>query len=241
MPRAVYFSQNCHETAGMIALKHELAVYAIGGLGVLVGAFWSADYRHGPFFREDGIVEMAAAILFLVALIIGVWRQLYRTLVGFAFCGLALLACLSEISFGARYLGFAMPAMPGGGELDGAQDLVMLAYRGLMNSGKQLPAVILAIVLLVMVVSFVCRSGYAARMIIWLRADKGRLAILLSLAIIGLAVVIDIMEVARFAEETLELFGALLMSTAALRLRRGKPRRILSQPRNGLATIAGDE
>ncbi|MEP2103564.1 MAG: hypothetical protein ABJP02_15650 [Parasphingorhabdus sp.] len=213
----------------------------VAGLAVLALAFWSADFRHGPFFREDGIVEMTAAILFFVALIIGVQRQLYRTLVGFAFCGLALLACLSEISFGARHLGFAMPAMPGGGELDGAQDLVMLAYRALVNADMLLLAAILAIALLTLVVTLAYRSAYAARVIIWLRADHGRLAILTALTVIGIAVVIDIIEVARFAEETLELFGALLMATAALRLQRGKPRRVLSQPSNGLATIAGDE
>ncbi len=225
----------------MFALKHELVVYTFAGLGVLALAFWSAEFRHGPFFREDGIVEMTAAILFLVAMVIGVQRQLYRTLVGFVFCVLALLACLSEISFGARHLGFAMPAMPGGGELDGVQDLVMLAYRALMNSGMLLSAAILATVLLALVVTLAYRSGYAARVIIWLRADQGRLAFLAALAVIGLAVVIDVMEVARFAEETLELFGALLMATAALRLQRGEPRRILSQPENGLATIGGDE
>lgn len=184
---------------------------------------------------------MTAALLFLTALFIGLQRRLYQTLIGFLFCGLALLACLSEISFGARHFGFAMPEMQGGGELDGAQDLVMLAYRALDNADMLLPAAIIAAALIISAMAFAYRTGHAAQMIIWLRADHGRLAIFIALGVIGLAVVIDIIEIARFAEETLELFAALLMATAALRLQRKEPHRILSQPGNGLATIVRDE
>jgi hypothetical protein len=42
---------------------------------------------------------------------------------------LGLLAFLDEISFGARLFGWSMPEMAGGGELDGAHDLVILTYR----------------------------------------------------------------------------------------------------------------
>ncbi|CAN0576062.1 unnamed protein product, partial [Ectocarpus sp. 12 AP-2014] len=204
----------------MIALRHELAVYAASGLGVLMLAIWSADFRHGPFFKEDGVVELTAALLFLAALVVGLYRRLYKTAIGFAFCNLALLACLSEISFGARHLGFSMPAMTGGGELDGVQDLVMIAYRMLVAQGI-LPVIGLALIILpISIAIWVYRFGYAVWLLAWLKADNGRSTIAAALTVIGLAVVLDVLEAARFAEETLELIGAALFVTAALRLNR---------------------
>ncbi len=204
----------------MIALRHELAVYAITGLTVLVIALSSVDFRHGPLFREDGVVETAAAMLFLAALMVGLYRKLFRSVVGLSFCGIALLACLSEISFGARYFDFAMPAMTGGGELDGAQDLVMLAYRGAEANGLMPLVVVLMVIVPLLAAILAYRSGHLARIITWFNADSGRSTIAVAMAVIGLAVVLDVMEVARFAEELLELFGAGLFVTAALRLGR---------------------
>lgn len=167
------------------------------------------------------MVEMTAALLFLAALIIGLHRRLYKTAIGFAFCSLALLACLSEISFGARHLDFAMPAMAGGGELDGVQDLVMIAYRMLVAQGI-LPVIGVALIILpILIAIWVYRFGYAVRLLAWFKADNGRSTIAAALTVIGLAVVLDVLEAARFAEETLELFGAALFVTAALRLNRG--------------------
>lgn len=208
----------------MIALRHELAVYAASGLVVLMLVIWSADFRHGPFFKEDGVVEMAAAMLFFAALIIGLYRRLYQTAIGFAFCSLALLACLSEISFGARHLGFAMPAMTGGGELDGVQDLVMIAYRMLVAQRSLSVIGVALLILPTLMAIWAYRAGHAARLLAWFKADNGRLTIAAALAVIGLAVVLDVLEAARFAEETLELFGAALFVTAALRLDRSSER-----------------
>lgn len=208
----------------MIALRHELAVYIATGLGVLALALSSVDFRHGPLFKEDGVVETAAAMLFLAALIIGLYRQLFRSAIGLALCGLALLACLSEISFGARYLDFAMPAMQGGGELDGAQDLVMLAYRAADANGFMPLVVALFVTMPVLVSMLAYRSGHLARVILWFYADNGRSTMAIAMVVIGLAVILDVMEIARFAEEVLELFGAALFVTAALRLGAGERR-----------------
>ncbi len=204
----------------MITLRHELAIYTAAGLGILAMAAASVDFRHGAFFREDGVVEMTAALLFLAALVIGVHRRLFRSWTGFIFCVLALLACLSEISFGARFLDFAMPAMAGGGELDGAQDLVMLAYRAAADRGLLPLAGVLVVVLPALVSVLAWRSGHLAQVVAWFNADDGRSTLAVGMAVIGLAVVLDVMEAVRFAEETLELFGAALFVTAALRLDR---------------------
>ncbi|WP_337658578.1 hypothetical protein [Sphingorhabdus sp. Alg231-15] len=201
-------------------MRHELAVYTVAGLAVLMLAIVSVDFRHGPFFREDGIVEMTAALLFLAALLVGLHRQLFRTWIGFLFCSLALLACLSEISFGARHIGFSMPAMQGGGELDGVQDLVMIAYRTAAAKGF-LPLVIGLVIILPVVTGLLAyRSGHLSRIALWFMADRGRPTLAVALLVIGLAVILDVMEALRFAEETLELFGAALFVTAALRLNR---------------------
>ncbi len=202
----------------MIALRHELMAYTAAGLGILMLAIGSEAFRHGPFFKEDGVVEMAAALLFLTALVIGLYRRLYRTGMGLACCSLALLACLSELSFGARHLGFAMPAMAGGGELDGGQDLVMIAYRALVALDALLLVGVALLALSIILVLWIHRIGYGSRIFAWFNADDGRPAIAAALAVIGLAVVLDVVEAARFAEETLELFGAALFVSAALRL-----------------------
>ncbi|QTD55488.1 hypothetical protein [Parasphingorhabdus cellanae] len=225
----------------MITLKHELAVYAATGIGILAIAVASFDFRHGPFFKEDGIVETTAALLFLVALIIGVRRRLYRNGTGLVLCGLALLACLSELSFGARLFSFSMPAMAGGGELDGAQDLVMLAYRQAAATGFMPLLAILAIVGPVLAVILMYRTGHLVQIVMWFQADHGRPTLAAAMMVIGSAVLLDVMEAVRFAEETLELFGGALFVTAALRLQDREPNSYLSQSENGLTTIAGDE
>lgn len=97
-----------------------IAVYALG---------WRA-----PIFGEDRALEMTTAFLFLAAFVVGLLSLLrlgarrYPVLLP-AGTGLGLLGFLDEISFGARYFGWSMPEMSGGGQFDGAHDLVILTYR----------------------------------------------------------------------------------------------------------------
>ncbi|WP_148213339.1 hypothetical protein [Rhodospirillum centenum] len=78
---------------------------------------------------EDGPVETLSAVLYLAAAVVALAGTGGRPWLRRGVAGLALLCFLSEISFGARLFGYAMPAMQGGGELDGGQDLAMLLWR----------------------------------------------------------------------------------------------------------------
>jgi hypothetical protein len=111
-----------------------LAVLWLAGNGTLLGLHALAPRLRGPLFGEDRLVETATALLFLAAFIVGLAfliaqrSRRYRVLLLIA-SGLGLLGFLDEISFGARLLGWSMPEMAGGGEFDGAHDLVILTYR----------------------------------------------------------------------------------------------------------------
>lgn len=87
--------------------------------------------------REDGVFESVTAAAFGGAALIAAWicgtrwrgmdalERLCLAVAGVV----AGLAALSEVSFGARFFGWSMPAMPGGGQLDGIHDLVIIAVR----------------------------------------------------------------------------------------------------------------
>lgn len=87
-----------------------------------------------PLFGEDRLIETIAAGFFLAAFVVGVafliaYRvRRYRVFL-FIASSLGLLGFLDEISFGARLFGWSLPEMPGGGEFDGAHDVVILTYR----------------------------------------------------------------------------------------------------------------
>jgi hypothetical protein len=134
-----------------------------GNVALLVLSTARPRWR-GLLFGEDRAVETATALLFLATftsaaafLIAG--SQRYRGLL-FMAGGLGLLAFLDEISFGARLFGWPMPAMSGGGEFDGAHDLVILAYR--LGSEAD-PIIIGAICLGVLVMALLCALRWRRR------------------------------------------------------------------------------
>jgi len=111
-----------------------LALYCLAGNITLVILYVLAPGLRGPLFGEDRAVETATALLFLAAAIVSLALLIasrspsYRATLVTA-SGFGLLGFLDEISFGARLFGWSTPAMYGGGEFDGAHDLVILAYR----------------------------------------------------------------------------------------------------------------
>ena len=111
-----------------------VALLWLAGNAILLLLHVLAPRLRGPLFGEDRIVETATALLFLAAFIVGLAfliahrSRRYRVLL-FIASSLGLLGFLDEISFGARLFGWSMPEMAGGGEFDGAHDLVILTYR----------------------------------------------------------------------------------------------------------------
>ena len=107
------------------------AVFCNLVLLVLIGRLY-------PEFAVDGgILQSITAILFFLTAFLAAFmtvrpatlqpraERLLMACVAF----MATIFCLSEISFGAQYFDIAMPAMRGGGEFDGAHDVVILTVR----------------------------------------------------------------------------------------------------------------
>lgn len=185
--------------------------------------------------REDGMFESATALAFglgtLVAacLLISHWRALDATERGF-FCtagAVSALAFLSEVSFGARMFGWSMPKMNGGGEFDGAHDVVIVFVRW----AKSASAMALGLVLFlacgaVALCAWVCRSRIAR----WTRRilqDQAFFMLAVSAGLLGGAVGLDSwsarrVEVLEEAFETVAGVGvlsALMLSYAKRSLR----------------------
>jgi hypothetical protein len=111
-----------------------LALLWLAGNATLLGLHVLGPRLRGPLFGEDRFVETATALLFLAAFAVGLafliaYRPRRHRVLLLIASSLGLLGFLDEISFGARLFGWSMPEMPGGGEFDGAHDLLILAYR----------------------------------------------------------------------------------------------------------------
>jgi hypothetical protein len=144
-----------------------LALLWLAGNGTLLGLPVLAPRLRGPLFAEDRIVETATALLFLAAFFVGLAfliahrSRRYRVLLLIA-SSLGLLGFLDEISFGARLFGWSMPDMAGGGEFDGAHDLVILIYRG---GAEADPIVIAAICATLVLTTLLCVRYWSAQIL----------------------------------------------------------------------------
>ncbi len=169
-------------------LSKVILLVAAGDIGLMV-----LYVLRAPIFGEDDVVEMATAFLLLASFIVGLrllWRRArhYPVLVPVA-AGLGLLGFLDEISFGARYFGWSMPEMSGGGEFDGAHDFVILTYRLAAEAGSTVVGGGLVTIALVCVLRW--REGLH-RLAGAITADRAYSAMALFVAGIALASVIDL-------------------------------------------------
>lgn len=185
-------------------------------------------YVFGPralIFGEDRSVEMATALLFLAAFVVGILHLCrsrlrdYPILLPVA-AVLGLIGFLDETSFGARIFGWSMPAMAEGGEFDGAHDLVILIYRLALRADPMLIAAVGAgagIVALVFVVRWRKALHALARRI---SADPTYLAMALFVAGVAFASLLDL-EVGMLRrlgplEEIAELDAALALLVSVM-------------------------
>jgi hypothetical protein len=110
-------------------------ITALGVVGIVTvaSALGAALYPgiRPQLLQEDGIVETASALTFLLAVLGSIYAMMRRgpsfPLVLAGLIGFAEL--MDEISFGSRIFGFEPPPLYGGGELDGFHDLLILVYR----------------------------------------------------------------------------------------------------------------
>ncbi|MDQ8755420.1 hypothetical protein RCO27_04185 [Sphingosinicella sp. LHD-64] len=176
----------------------------------------------GAALGEDGPIEWASAGLFAIAALTIVLRWRHLADLGwlrFYAAVLAAICCLSELSFGARLFGWSMPAMRGGGELDGAHDLVLLAWRAVSMSPLYLALAGFASALAGGIgARLVVRAGVTVQGLVhWVATDRRRALVALASAALAIALACDLLERprTRLIEEPLELLGAALLALAS--------------------------
>lgn len=123
------------------ATRDRLPTACLLANAVLLLLYLALPRWRGALFSEDRLVETATAALFLAAFVASLGALPGRNGGRYRWAlpaagALGLTGFLDEISFGARLTGARMPALAGGGEFDGAHDLVLVAYRTL--SAEQL-------------------------------------------------------------------------------------------------------
>lgn len=185
-------------------------------------------YAFGPralIFGEDRGVEMATALLFLAAFVVGILhlcrskQRDYPILLPVA-AVLGLIGFLDETSFGARVFGWSMPKMAGGGEFDGAHDLVILIYRLALRADPMLIAAVGTGAGIVAVICAVRRRNELHALARRISADPTYLAMALFVAGVGFASLLDL-EVGMLRrlgplEEIAELDAALALLVAVM-------------------------
>ncbi len=116
--------------------------------------------------EEDRLVENLTAFFFfcgffVTALRLALSREGHRATLALV-CGLALLACLDELSFGERLFELSMPTVAGT-KIDGLHDFVSLAVRRARAAGAVGLASVAAAALV---------AGAAAAAVAWRQRDR---------------------------------------------------------------------
>lgn len=208
------------------------ALLAAGIIVALIAIIILFPASRAVLSTEDGVVEMAGASFFLTAAIAALYsliRRGYTTNFLLLPIVLGVVGALSEVSFGARHLGTPVPEMYGGGELDGAHDLIVLATRLLETFWTRTPylaagAALLAIGILGAIVWRLRDGLERAAGHLWVHH---RLLYLFA-GVLGLALAIDTAiqhPAMRPVEEIMEMGAALVLLFYAVALHR-KPRTI---------------
>lgn len=203
--------------------------------GMLAVAAGILGNKFGPdgLLREDGFVESASAILFAIAAVGAAlhvrgakgtdWLALYVLV-------LATLCWLSEVAFGARLFGWHMPKMRGGGELDGAHDLILVVWRTLWEAPLFLAAAVAAALLLLLLIAAYRGAARAGLSVCagwqWLASEPQRLTILAATFYLAAALACDLLEqpALRQVEEPLELVAAFLLLVSQWKREWPRPR-----------------
>jgi hypothetical protein len=196
------------------------------GLGALAGwTLWflvSGESR-SDLLVEDGPVETATAIAFIVAAVVGVVmiRRSAAARVYWAIPAFALVAALDELSFGARIFGFGSPTI-GGVKVDSLHDVFDIADRflGDIGIGRTMAAAGLLAVLLAGCVALAA-TGRLRPLLDWMGDHRPLWFVGAAVAMLGGAVVIDQIstsDITRFVEETLEFGAAIVTVLGALQI-----------------------
>ena len=196
--------------------------------GVILALTLLGVYSNLPGSRvllgEDGVVEWASAGLFAYAACLAAFASLPSAgrsdrALRYYVIALAGICCMSELSFGARIFGWNMPDMTGGGEIDGAQDLVLVTLRTLGASTVLIfVAICISAILAWAIVGRFQHRAALQRAFMWMIGDPSRLIVAAASFALLVALACDLLEEPRLrsAEELIELFAATLLALSQL-------------------------
>jgi hypothetical protein len=196
----------------------------VARLGIGVLAVFSLGLAWPSLIYEDGLIESTSALWFATASFFGLLllisprgpRSETERLFLMGATVLSLLCFLSEISFGARLLNFGMPKMPGGGEFDGGQDIVILCFKLLQHAS--IPTLVLALIGLALMGAAAGDLAYRYRQslkafVLKVIDSKFLFRLAVAVGLLALAVVLDLVPSfkASVLEETFEFFSGLVL------------------------------
>lgn len=210
------------------AVTYILLVCCCGAAGYSI-----SEPSERRFVGEDGIVEWMSATLFAIPIGLSAIAYRARAITAWdarllAVVGVLSLACLlSELSFGARIGGFSMPAMKGGGELDGGQDVVMILKRQIDNSEnyRNYFAVIVSVIGAIGAVLIVSFRKTIKSVLKSIDYNFQYAFLFAALSLLSIAVLFDLYESSATMafEEVLELAAATCLSLSALEILGNRP------------------
>jgi hypothetical protein len=197
-----------------------IRTFGAAAAAVWVIVFVLSGSSRGSLVVEDGPIETATALVFALAIGVGIWaiRTSAAPRIHWLVPGFALVALLDELSFGARIFGWSAPTIAGV-EFDSLHDVFDIADRTLGDLGigrTMTAAILLAVVLSVGAALFA--SGRLQQIVAWLSAHRPLALVAAAIGMLAVAVVIDQIfssDLARFVEELLEFGGAIVTVLAA--------------------------
>lgn len=181
------------------------------------------------FAVEGGILQSITAILFFLTALLAAFMSVRpatlqpraeRLLMAFV-AFMAMIFCLSELSFGAQHFDIAMPAMKGGGEFDGAHDVVILSVRYVASLSWWGQAVV-AIVLLALagVIAVLARrhQAFLSRAAISILTNPVYFLFAVTFGLLAMAVSLDLLNgwTITLIEESAELIASMAMLSAVI-------------------------
>jgi hypothetical protein len=196
-------------------LRRFAAAVLLMNAAILVTYAWLPSWRW-RLFAEDRLVETATALFLLLSFLVAataLWRTrspLYRLELAGA-GALGLIAFLDEISFGARIFHLKMPAIEGGGEFDGAHDVLTVAWRAFTAQGPLLETLWAAGGLALTGLLLWTGRHLLKRGLDRLRTDTSYQLLLAFVSLLTSAMLVDMLGWHDVLEEMLELNGCLLL------------------------------
>lgn len=181
------------------------------------------------FAVEGGILQSTTAFLFFLTALLAAFMSVRpatlqpraeRLVMAFV-AAMAMIFCLSELSFGAQHFDIAMPAMKGGGEFDGAHDVVILSVRYVASLswwGQAVVAIVLLALAGVIIALARRHRAFLRRASVGILTNPVYFLFAVTFGLLAMAVLLDLLNgwTITLIEESAELIASMAMLSAVV-------------------------